>query len=75
MTECYVWGKRLLKKFANDKSYRKVRDNYHFAGKYKGAVNSICHLRFNVPNEISVVFQNGSNYGYHFIIKELANET
>ena len=25
-------------------------------------------------NEISVVFQNGSNYNNHFLIKELANE-
>ena len=25
-------------------------------------------------NEIPVVFHNGSNYDYHFIIKELANE-
>ena len=36
--------------------------------------NSICNLRFNVPNEIPVVFQNGSNYNYYFIIKELAKE-
>ena len=27
-----------------------------------------------MPNEIPVVFHNGSNYDYHFIIKELANE-
>ena len=27
-----------------------------------------------MPNEISVVFHNGSNYDYHSIIKELANE-
>ena len=27
-----------------------------------------------MPNEIYVVFHNGSNYDYHFIIKELANE-
>ena len=27
-----------------------------------------------MPNEIPVVFYNGSNYDYHFIIKELANE-
>ena len=34
----------------------------------------MCNSKFNVPNEISVVFHNDSNYGYHFIIKELANE-
>ena len=27
-----------------------------------------------MPNEIPVVFYNGSNYDYHFIIRELANE-
>ena len=27
-----------------------------------------------MSNEIPVVFHNGSNYDYHFIIKELANE-
>ena len=27
-----------------------------------------------MPNEIPVVFRNGSNYDYHFIIKELAKE-
>ena len=27
-----------------------------------------------MPNEISAVLNEGSNYGYHFIIKELANE-
>ena len=31
-------------------------------------------LRFNVPNEIPVVFHNGLNYDYHFIIKKLVNE-
>ena len=33
------------------------------------------HSNCNVPNEIPVVFHNGSNYDYHFIIKELANES
>ena len=42
--------------------------------KYRGAAGSICNLRYNVPNEIPVNFHNGSNYDYHFIIKELANE-
>ena len=51
-----------------------VRDHFHYTGKYRGAVHSICNLKFNMPNEIPVVFHNGSNYDYHFIIKELANE-
>ena len=72
---CYIYGKRFLKEFTNDKNYWKVRDHCHFTDKYKGASHSICNLRFNVPNEIPVVFHNnGSNYDYHYIIKEFANE-
>ena len=58
----------------NKKKYRKVRDNSYFTGKYKDATHSIYNLRFNVPNEIPAIFYNGSNYDYHFVIKELANE-
>ena len=32
--------------------------------------NSICNLKYSVPKEIYIVFHNGSNYDYHFIIKE-----
>ena len=55
--------------FDEDVNYRKVRDHCHYAGEYRGAAHSICNLKFNVPNEISVVFHRGSNYDYHFIIK------
>ena len=48
---CYICQKRFLKRFANDKIYRKVRDHCHFIGKYRGAAHSICSLRFNVPND------------------------
>ena len=34
-----------------------------------------CNLRCKTPKEISVVFHNGSTYGYHFIIKELAEKS
>ena len=58
-TECYIYGKRLLKKFANDKNYHKVSDHCYFTGKYRGAAHSIFNLRFHVLNEIPVVFHNG----------------
>ena len=29
---------------------------------------------YNTPNEMPVIFQNGSNYDYHLIIKALAKE-
>ena len=71
---CYICGKRILKKLSKSINYRKVRDHCHYKGKCSGAAHSICSLKFNVPNEIPVVFHNGSNYDYHFIRKELANE-
>ena len=74
VTECYICGKRFFKKFVNDKNFQKVRDHCHFTGKYRGAAHSICNLRLNVPNEIPVVYHNGPNYYYHFIIKELVNK-
>ena len=56
------------------KNYWKIRGHCHFIGKYRGAAQSICNLRFNVTNEIPVVFHNVSNFEYHSIIKKLANE-
>ena len=71
-TACYICGKIFSNKFA--KNYQKVRKHCHFTGKYRGAAGSKCNLRFNVPNEIPVVFHNGSYDDYPFIIKEVANE-
>ena len=71
---CYICGKKILKKLSKSINYRKVRDHCHYTGKYRGATHSICNLKFNVPDEISVVFHNGSNYDYHYIIKELADK-
>ena len=74
VTTCYICRKILSKRFAKDKNYRKVRDHCCFTCKYRGAADSICNLKLNVPSEIPVVFHNVSNYDYHFIIKELANQ-
>ena len=71
---CYTCGKRILKIISIDKNYQKVKDHYHYTGKYRGAAHNISNVKFNVSNEISAFFPNGSNYDYHFIIKELANE-
>ena len=71
---CYICGKYFLKKLFSDINYRKVTDHCHYTGKYRGPACSICNLKFHVPNEIPVVFYNGSKYDSHFIIKEFANE-
>ena len=65
-TASYTCGKRFPKKFNKDKNYQKVRSHFHFAGKYGDAAHSICNLRFNVLNEIPVVFHDKSSYNYHF---------
>ena len=55
------------------KIFHKVRDHCYYTRKKKCDVHSTYNLRYNMPNKISVVFHNGSNYDYHFIIKKLAN--
>ena len=34
----------------------------------------MCNLKYSVSKEIPIVFRSGSNYGYDFIIKELAEK-
>ena len=37
-------------------------------------MDSICNLKYTVPKKMPIVFHNGSNYDYHFIIRKLADE-
>ena len=71
---CYVCKEKFENKYLRDKKHCKVRDHCHYIGEYRGAVYSICNLKYSVPKKVSIVFHNGSNYDYHFIIKELAEE-
>ena len=68
---CYICKKEFSN---NEKKNYKVRDNCNYTGKYRGAAHNICNLRYKVPKEIPIVFDNGSIYDYHFIIKELVKE-
>ena len=56
------------------KKCRKVGDHCHYTGKYRGAVHSICNLKYSVPKKNPTVFHYRWNYDNHFIIKELAEE-
>ena len=40
----------------------------------RGTAHSICSWKYSVPEEISIVFHNGLNYDYYFILKELVEE-
>ena len=68
------------KEFCYDKNesifkvYQKVKDHCYYTGELRGAAHSICNLKYKVQREIPVKTHNGSNYDYHFIIKELAVE-
>ena len=65
---------KFLNKYLKDEKYRKFRDHCHYRGEYRGAAQSICNLRYCVPKKFPVVFRNGSNYDYHFILNKLAEE-
>ena len=43
-------------KYLKDKKYRKVRDHCHYTGEYRGAVHSICNLKYKVPKKILQFF-------------------
>ena len=70
---CHIYKKGFS---ANDdnKKYQKIRGHCHYTEKYRGAGHNICNLRYETSKEIPAIFHNGSRHGYHFIIKELANE-
>ena len=70
---CYICKEKFENKYVKDKKY-KVRDHCCYTVEYWGAAYSICNLKYNVPKKVPIAFLNGSNYNYHFIIKELAEE-
>ena len=39
-----------------------------------GIAHSVCNLKYSVLKKNPIVFHNGSNHDYHFIIKRLAEE-
>ena len=74
---CFICEKEFCTNKNNKKEFRKmqkVRDHYHYTGKYRGAAHSICNLNYRIPKEIPVVFHSGSTYDYHFIIRQSARE-
>ena len=69
---CYMCKEKFEIEYVKDKKYRKVKDHCHYTEKCRTAAHSICNLKVSVPKNSSIAFQSGSNYDYHFIIKELA---
>ena len=71
---CYICKEKFENKYLTNKRYCKVRDHCHYKGEKRGAAHIICNSKHSLPKKIPVAFSNGSNYDYHFIIKELAEE-
>ena len=68
---CYVCGKKLEDKYANDKKHCKGRDHSYQTGEHRGATHNICNLKDSIPKEIILHFHNESNYRYHFVKQKL----
>ena len=49
---CYICEKKFCydkNKKSEYKLYHKVRDHYHFTGKFREAADNICNLKYNTP--------------------------
>ena len=67
--------KKIENNHYKDKKYCKVKKVLcHYTGEYGSAALSIRNLKCSIPKKIPIVFHNGFNHDYHFIIKELAQE-
>ena len=49
----------------------KVRDHFHFTGKYRGAAHFKCNLAFKHPKTIPVFFYNLEGYDSHLLMQHL----
>ena len=51
---CYIYNK-VFSADKNDKNVfklcHKVRNHYHYTGKFRGAAHSICNLRYKTPKK------------------------
>ena len=50
---------------------KKVRDQDHFTGKFRGAAHNQCNLQFKKPKFTPVIFHNLSGYDAHLFVKNL----
>ena len=65
-TKCWI----CKEEFNDDKNY-KVRDHCHFTGRYPGAADNSCNLKYRKPNFTPLVFHNLTGYDSHLFIKNL----
>ena len=68
--KCHICKEKDNENYTNRK---KVKDHWHYTGKFRGAANSKCNLNYKVPKDIPIIIHNAS-YDTHFIINQLAEE-
>ena len=71
--KCYICDSE-FDECSNNPKEHKIKDYCYYTGEYKGAVHRKCSNKCNEERQIPVVFHNGSNYDYHFVIKEKAKQ-
>ena len=55
----------------NDRRNRKIRDDCHYTGLYRGAAHNDCNRKYQILHHIPIVFHNLSGYDAPLLIKEL----
>ena len=58
---CHICKEEFNEELSEDRNYSKIRNHFHYTGKYRGAAHGIYNVRYKTPKEIPVVFQNCSN--------------
>ena len=69
-----LFVRKFKDQYAKDKKYHKVRGYCHCTCECRDAAHNICNLKYSVLKKIITIFHNGSNYDYHFITTELAEQ-
>ena len=57
----------------NYENKRKVKDNYYYTRKFRGATHSKCNLKYKIPKDVPILIHNAS-YDTRFLINQLAEE-
>ena len=64
-TSCWICKKEF------GKNKEKVKDHCHYTGRYRGAAQNECNLKYRKPDFTPVIFHNLSGYDSHLFIKNL----
>ena len=52
---CYICKEKFKGKCAQDKKYRKVRNNSHYTGEFRIAAHSICNSKYSLITILSIL--------------------